>query len=362
MTDASAVTLAGEPCATALLTVPGAGLWYASVELASAAPLSGAVELRMLDTDWQGTVIAGGVVDGRARYRIVAGAGGWGKELNPRAYANDAGVQAARLIADAASEAGEPPPAGAPATTVSPLGVHFIRPKAPGSFLLNTLAPRAWYAELSGAVAFGVRAAPAQAHTLPTVRRDPLGRSVELAAVDTLAGVLPGAATEYGTAVDVEIELGPTGVRARLYAAPAGTSRRAAALLRLLDATDPTRRFRAVWEYRIVTQVAERLNLQPVRTRADMPDLARVPVRAGAPGVRAQHALGSRVLVAFVDGDPSRPAVVGFEDPSQPGWMPLSLELGGPGALGVARQTDAVQAGPFAGVITGGSLRVKAVL
>lgn len=360
MTDASAVTLAGEPCASALLTIPGVGLWYASVELASAAPLTGAVTLQALDTTWQGTVIAGGVVDGRARYRVVAGAAGWGVELDPRAYANDAGVRSAQLIADAASEAGEPAPVGAPATP-APLGVHFIRPRAPGSFLLNALAPRGWYAADTGPVTFGARVTP-RAHTLPTVRRDPLARSVELAAVDTLAGVLPGAVTEYGNAVDVEIELGPAGVRARLYAAPAGVSRRAAALLRLLDATDPTRRFRAVWEYRIVTQVVERLNLQPVRARADMPDLARVPVRAGAPGVRAQHALGSRVLVAFVDGDPSRPAVVGFEDPSQPGWMPLSLDLGGPGALGVARQTDAVQAGPFAGVITGGSLRVKAVL
>lgn len=361
MTAASAVTLAGEPCASALLTIPGVGLWYASVELASATVLTGAVELRVLDTAWQGTVIAGGVVEGRARYRIVAGAGGWGAELDPKAYANDAGVSAAQIIRDAASAAGEPAPVGTPPAPALPLGVHFVRRRAPGSFLLNALAERAWYAAQTGAVTFGVRPTAA-APALPTIRRDPVARSVELAATDTLAGVLPGAATEFGTAVDAEIELGPQGIRARLYAAPAGVSRRVAAMARLLDATDPLRRFRAVWEYRIVTQVVERLNLQPVRARAEMPDLSRVPIRAGAPGVRAQHSLGSRVLVAFVDGDPSRPAVVGFEDPSQPGWMPLSLEFGGPGALGVARQTDAVQAGPFAGIVTGGSLRVKAVL
>jgi hypothetical protein len=40
--------------------------------------------------------------------------------------------------------------------------------------------------------------------------------------------------------------------------------------------------------------------------------------------------------------------------------MPLQLQLGGPLALGVARQTDPVQAGPFAGVVTGGSVRVRA--
>jgi hypothetical protein len=42
--------------------------------------------------------------------------------------------------------------------------------------------------------------------------------------------------------------------------------------------------------------------------------------------------------------------------------MPLTLELGGPGALGVARTTDAVVAGPFGGTIVGGSARVKASL
>ena len=82
----------------------------------------------------------------------------------------------------------------------------------------------------------------------------------------------------------------------------------------------------------------------------------------GVPGVRAEHALGSQVLVAFLDADASRPAVVGFDSAEQPGWHPLFLELGGPAALGVARQTDPVVAGPFAGTITLGSTRIKAGL
>jgi len=77
-------------------------------------------------------------------------------------------------------------------------------------------------------------------------------------------------------------------------------------------------------------------------------------------GLRADVQPGELVLVVFADADPSRPCVVAHDAPDSPGWMPLALELGGPGALGVARITDAVQAGAFAGVITFASARVKA--
>lgn len=353
---ASAVTLNGNAASAALLSIPGVGLWIAGVDLVDAAELSGAVTLQILDTTWRGYIVSGGVVDGRARYRIIAGAGGWGRELAPKAYANDAGVKASKLIADAASEVGEPAPTNAPSTT---LGPHFSRPALPASFFLNHLAPRAWYAGADGVVTFGARPAlPASA--LPVVDRNPAARSTVLALSDSAAGLLPGTSTEYGPAADVELELAPEGLRARLYASAGASSRRAQAYAKLLAAADPAARFRGVHEYRVVTQSGERLNLQPVRSRAQLPDLARVPVRQGVPGVKALHAPGSHVLVAFLDGDPSRPAVVGFDNPEQPGWMPLQLELGAAPTLGVARQTDPVIAGGFAGTITLGSVRIKA--
>lgn len=354
----ASVTLNGNAASACLLTIPGTGLWYAGVDLLEPIALAGPVTLQFLDTTWQGCVIAGGAVDGRARYRIVAGTGGWGTTLSPRAYANDAGLTVAKLVKDAASEAEELAPINPPATV---LGPHFNRPALPASFVLNQLAPRGWYADADGVVTFAARAALA-ASSLPVLDRNPASRSITLGLSDSAAGLLPGTATEYGTAADVELEAGPEGLRARLYAAPSGTSRRALAYARIQAAVDPGARFRGVHEYRVVTQSGERLNLQPVRSRALLPDLARVPVRAGVPGVKATHAPGSQVLVAFLDGDPTRPAVVGFDDPEQPGWMPLFLELGAAPTLGVARQTDPVIAGPFAGTITLASTRIKAGL
>jgi hypothetical protein len=341
-----------------VLTVPGVGLWYANVDLAGEVALSGQVSLSMLDTVWLGTIIAGAVVDGKSRYRIVAGAGKWGTELPPRAYANDAGLQVSKLIADVASEAGERPPANAPTTRKGP---HYARPLAPASFTLNLLAPRDWYALADGVVTFGARPVlPASA--LPVVARDPVGLSVEYAAADSFAGLLPGLATEFGTAADLELSVDSTGARARAYAGLEGGNARVQWFARMLDAVDPGRRFRGVSEYRIVTQSGERLNLQPVRSRSALPDLARVPVRMGIPGCKATFLPGAQVLVSFLEGDPTRPAVTGFDAPDQPGWMPLVLQFGGPIALGIARQTDPVVAGPFGGAIVQGSIRVKASL
>lgn len=353
----ASVDLNGAACTAATLTIPGVGLWYASVQVPSELALApGAlVSLRFLDTVWSGAVVAGGVTDAVASYRLVAGKGKWGMVLPPKAYANDAGLTPARILTDAATEAGEQ--IQSPPTTV--LGPHYNRPRNPASFSLNLITPRAWYARPDGVVVFGARD-PAPASGLPVLERSPAGRMIELGVTDTVAGLVPGMATEFGTAADIDLELGPEGIRARLFAAPT-FGRRLAALNRILDALDPGRRFRGTFEYRIVAQSGERLSLQPVRSRADLPDLSRVPVRAGMAGLKATYAPGAHVLVTFLDGDATRPVVTGFDAPDQPGWAFLTLTLGGPAALPIARVTDTVQAGPFAGAITRGSLTVKAV-
>jgi hypothetical protein len=70
-------------------------------------------------------------------------------------------------------------------------------------------------------------------------------------------------------------------------------------------------------------------------------------VRPGVSGCRSDVALGSRVLVVFVDSDPARPQVIGFEDADGEGFTPLLTEIDastfvnlGAGALPVARAGD----------------------
>lgn len=155
--------------------------------------------------------------------------------------------------------------------------------------------------------------------------------TVEVAA-DAIAAILPGVTVDGREVVDVEHSVSAdAGLRSRLWFAAGGasTSRAARAFRRMVEASLPRIRFLGAYEYRIVTLEGERLNLQPVRVAAGMPDLRRVRAWPGASGVRATPALGSRVLVTWVDGDPARPVVVAYEDAEGEGFAPDRLDLVG---------------------------------
>ena len=349
-------SLAGVPISRAFASVPAWGVPWFDVELTDPrSDLTGKQTLELGGLAIACTVLSGGEVNGRASYRLAAGAGGWGQELPATApWTDDLGVKLANVAGAAASACGETL-ADVPSTR---LGPHFVRAAGPASAVMHTLAPRAWYVGFDGVTRFGQRSTTAYTGDGVRTRVDHAVGVYELT-VESLAGLVPGATVDGSApAVDVEYELDSKSLVARLYVAarPRG---RLAAWARIVTAIDPRARYRGTYEFRVVTQVGERLNLQPVRVSSGLPDLPRVPVRL-APGVRANFFLGCQVLVTFVDADPARPVVIAGPAPDAPGWMPLSLEFGGPGALPIARATDPVVAGPFGGAIVGiPSSRIK---
>lgn len=348
-------TLEGVTISRCSVTVPAWGLWWADVDLVDAAELAGAVTLVLADVTASGAIVSGGAAHGRAAYRVVGGAGGWGREIGRRAYNNDLGVKLSTVAGDAAREVGET--LGDVPTTK--LGTHYARRKAPASHTLNAIAERAWYVDFNGVTRFGARAESTYTGIAPRVRQDPGAQCIELA-TEEIATLVPGVIVDNALpATDVEYVLDATRLTVRVYSG-AQLSRELEAWRKLFDALDPRRAYRTAYEYRVVSQSGERLNVQPVRVATGMPDLARVPVRPGMAGERATVTPGSRVVVAFLDGDPSRPYVSNHDEPGSTGWMPLELDFGDAPRLPAARVTDPIVAGPFGGTITGpGSLRVK---
>jgi len=359
----------------ARVQIPANGVWWAEVTLDAEVELGGRVALAVADMSLSGTVMSGGIGPaGRARYRVAGGAGRWGKAIPAKSYANDAGAKAATVLTDAAGACGETLE-GATLPTLR-VGPGWTRELAPAARVLELLAPAAWHVGLDGVTRIGRR--PVTALSAPsTVTSVDRARGVVHLSPESIAALVPGVVVDGIEAVDVLHEVTPAGIRSTLWGKGiGGTSRELVALGRLLEQLDPDRRFRGTYEYRVVTQDGERLNLQPVRVSIGMPELQRVPVRPGVSGARADVALGSRVLVTFIDADPARYAVVGFEDAEGDGFIPLKLEVDASaeldlgaaalvtklagGTLGAARQTDAVIAGPFGGTITGPcSLRVR---
>lgn len=353
-----AAMLSGNRVVTGRIYLSAWGIAWAEASLDVDVPLKGRVALTVADLNFVGTIISGGSGPvGRSSYTLAAGSGGWGKTIPRKSYANDAGVRAATVITDAAAACGEQLAPNLPTTR---LGSSWVREEAPAARTLEAIAPAGWYVGEDGITRIGKRPVRALAvgSILTSIDR---ARGVAMLATDAIAAIVPGAVVEGLEAVDVLHEISPGAkLRSTIWGAGAAiTSRRLTALTRIMEALDPDRRFRGVYEYRIVTQDLERLNLQPVRVSTGMPDLQRVFVRPGVPGVKAMHALGSRVLVCFVDANPSFPVVVAFEDAEGQGFAPLQINIGKPALLGAARMTDTVQAGPFGGVITGGSAIVR---
>lgn len=320
-------TLNGLLVTDARVSIPAWGCWYADASVDGEKPLAGRVELKVSDLTLSGTILSGGPTgNGRSHFRIVSGAGGWGKELPKKSYANDAEVKLRTILVDAAREAGETLDiTTVPATRV---GSHFARPEGAASRSLELYASSSWYVGEDGITRLGQRSAS----TLPagvTHAAPDLARGMVTLASDSIAKILPGVVVDGLTAVDVEHTISASGgLRSTVWGARgAGSSRMLSAFKKMIDALYPQLAIAGVWEYRVVTQSGKRLNLQPVRVSTGMPDLERVMIRPGIAGVDVMVKPGARVLVTFLDGEPGRPAVVNFEEAEGGGFLPLMTHI-----------------------------------
>lgn len=318
--------LGDEPASRARVQIPAYGLPYLDVELTEPAVVDDAQTFAIDAVTQACAVVSGGPFDGKARYRLVGGAGGWGLNLPAAAYNDDSGVKLSRVLTDVASACGET--LGTLPTTR--LGPHFARPAMYAYEILNLLVPRGWYVDAAGVTQIGQRPTTAYAGDATTVRIDQAAGVVELALDALDPALVPGVTLDVpgiGTtppATDVEYEITPDRLTVRVY----WRAQRADRWASLFNACFPWLRWVGAFEYRVVTQEGNRLNLQPVRVATGMPDLARVPVRPGVAGFKSAVKLGEIVLVQFADRDGSRPQVTNHDHADSEGWIPTLTEHG----------------------------------
>jgi len=86
------------------LVVPRAGVWVADVEAVTETAPPPSVTLTVGAASWRGTVVRGGVTEGRWRGRVVGGAGGFGRAVVARQYRS---VPRRMVVAATLTEAGE---------------------------------------------------------------------------------------------------------------------------------------------------------------------------------------------------------------------------------------------------------------
>lgn len=329
-------TINGQPVTKLRLTVGATGPWFADVDLDDdAGALSGRVSITFGGRTYLGTVTEQGVL-GTRRARVVAGGAGWGRTLAPRAYHNDAQVKALNVAQDAAREAGETLGAFVPSSLT--VGVDYARQSGPASRALeDVIGSASWWVGADGVTVVGTRSSsPAAPGSYDVVDIDARSKIVTLR-VEDVSAVDVGSVIQVGgeslTVRDLEIIVEPDSTELRAWC---GEPNALAGLLRRIVARATDGQLFGVYRYRVVTMAVDRVNLQAVRKLPGLPDLASVSMWPGVAGAHATLTPGAEVLVQFLEGDRAQPVITGFVGKGGPGFGPVSLDLGGVGALPVA--------------------------
>lgn len=337
------------------LRMPARGVWFAEVDCETDPSIIGRCTLQVGQLRLVGTVAEeeAGNFGQQRKLRLVAGGGGWSTLASSKAYHNDAGVKAKLLAEDIAREAGEQLGDFAPAA--ERVGSDYVRDEGVScaTILETVIGDVPWWVDASGLTQVGERpTAPALASdAYQVLAYDPRERVVTLSLTDpsvlAIGSVIGGPSLpEAQTVREYQVQADASGVR--VFAWCGGGERsagRLSALWRALTtrAQDPL--LLGLYVYRVVSMAAgsqNRVSLQAVRRTAGLPDIEPIAQWPGLPGLHTNLAPGAEVLVAFIEGDRTRPVVTHYAGAAAEGFVPTGIIIGGPTGQLCARQNDQV--------------------
>lgn len=347
--------IAGHNVRSMYLRIPQAGRWIAEVIMADAPGLEGT-----LDVDVGGVMLRGTVVDSATyvdtqSFKLVGGYGGWQRKLPVRHYHNDgAGVRTLVIAQDAARESGEVLGTFEPAA--ERIGADYVRAAfVPACKALEDAAGgRLWWVELDGSTSVGERATGTlDADRCPLLNFDPSEQVGELG-LESIADVSIGdVITQYvptpQTIREIRITINADEpLRAKVWCG--GNAQSAGRLASLL--TDIARRstdkpLYGFYRYRVTQRIGERIEAESAR--GDMPNVRPIAMWPGVAGAYAELAIGTEILITFIDGNPAEPVIVSFAPSGSPGFVPERLALAGTSGPAAARVGDVVKVAPASG-------------
>lgn len=332
---------------------PWTGVWFVEADLdGPAGPVvpAGAVEVNVDGRVLLGTVDPSGSAKfgQRSIVRVLGGGGGWAAAVEPKHFHNDAGVKLSAVVRATAAEVGEAATVAADAV----LGVDYVRSGLlPASQVLGGVP---WHVDDAGKTIVGPRvvvASPEEA-AVRVLEWDP---SSDRATLTASAFVLPGWTIEdarFGarTIRDVEEVFDAHGLTISAWCSPVEPVGSMLAsvlggLVRDLSGVTYCRGYR----YRVYGMSGQRVELQAIARVAGVPDVLPVSMRPGVPGMHAELALGSEVIVEFIGGDPSFPVVRAFVGKDGATWIPKALEFDATNGIRLSETGAGVTVGPGAG-------------
>jgi len=330
------LTANGKPVLEGKISMPRTGAWTAELSVDSASALEGKIALVCEALSWSGTVVGGGVYSDMTHLRVVGGAGGLGKRLEPKFYRN---TPASIVLADLLRETGEK----LSTTTTASFAKNLQwwqrgRAASAGEELEALFADLGlnWRILRDGTLWAGVDTYPVQAieHTLLENHPDE-GRIV---VSSELPSLLPAVTFDGAKVARVTHELGP--VKARTEVIFARESALTVDFVESLKAF--VRKMLAPTLYlgsyagTIVQQNADG-SLEWVPDDERLAGMSGVPIELGIPGSSVKVATGTRCAIGFRNGDKKKPYVQSWDTGT-------ALEICfAAGQLPLARQGDMVQ-------------------
>jgi len=368
----SHVRLDNRPAIDATVDMPLVGTWTARVSVDGDADFDGSSTLSLADGAIQlvGTVLRTGVVNGRVQVQLVGGSGRLTDVLPGKAYK---GVPASIVLGDISRDVGVTLASTSDATALNTFLAHWVRREGKAKDQLRELLDHIGAQRrvlTDGTTWIGTDTWPASAIESWVVIDDrPDQRRLVIAADAPL--VFPGETFNGRRVAAVRHMLSGPNLRTELQFE---TEQARSGLEAIVD--EKTRRmdYLALYPGSVVawsrSAGVDRLDVRLDDQRFG-PGLTAIPLRVGIPGLLVEVPKGSRVLVGFENGSPAAP-IAHLWQTSQAINLEIettgsvtikaasAIKLGALALLGVARHTDPVQAGPFAGTIVTGSTKVKA--
>ena len=368
--------LNGVPITRGKIVIPYAGIWHADVWLDRVSDTSGPQDLEVNGLTGTCAVVRQIDFSGESMLRLVGGAGGWGKSVQPAFYASP---QLSTVLGALASAVGEKVNV---ATDRSIDPFYVIDGAGPASAVLTDLLADAWWMDMGGTIQTEPRPTPtvASPFTLRAVDGPPGVYHVES---DTIADWMPGATfaalTGSGSVSRVTHHLDGGRLTTEVMVptlASMPADRLRAAIEEVLAQYLPNLLYLANWTYTVVSSSGgpSSVTIDASPNDPRMPPVTGLPLRADASGSVATPAVGSTILVGFIGGDRYSPEIRGLDGTTPPtaywlaqGTNPIArlgdqvqvfLAAGLPISVlvsGVPSPGTLIVAAPVSGVITQGS-------
>lgn len=341
------VRIGDTPATSCVLRMPWKGVWLFDGTTAEDVVASGRVSLTVGWMTLSGTV--DGARSGKYRaggsVRVVAGAGGWRRQVDKKPWHADNGVKMYDVVRTTATAVGETVAFDVPDAVV---GVDFQRRRGPASSVLDQAGVKVWWVARDGVTHIAADR-PTKAASAELLEYDPGYRTAVYADIAQLEiGDIVTIDGEQHTIRELRFEVNEDGMRTVATLAHVTTNRLYDALSSIVRQV-LNERLWGLYRYRVYKMNVRRVNLQVVASAPGLPDVLPASMCNGVAGAWSKLPPGTVVLVEFIEGDVTQPRVTHFAARDEGAFVPIETLLDATDKLMLGPSSALVEVGPAGG-------------